>query len=200
MRWLDKKTRLGGEHLVGLYGVSCGRKFLSLDKVVVDQRVGCGCFVNPTFVKIFGKLTIGNNKLEFHKSGDVVVDAHNHGVSAVRIFGIIAKIGLTFFEAHAVFATVLHNFVADGGGNLREEKRETAYAVLRDVEHIALWHAVDEIGVQKLDEILLALHIAEPVVVGRAYIQNGGFCKRNCHFVEHEKNDKFLHLAIQRLI
>lgn len=107
---------------------------------------------------------------------------------------------MTFFETHAVVASILHDFVAYGRRNASEEQRQTTYAVLSDVEHIALGQAVDEIGVEKFGKILLALHIGEPVVVGGADVKERRFCKRNSHFVEYEKNDKFLHLAVERLI
>ena len=145
-------------------------------------------------------MTIGNHKFKFHKSGDIVVDAHNHRVSAVGVFRVIAKIGLAFFETHTVFASVLHDFVANGRWNLGEKQRQATHAVLRYVEHLALWHAVDEVGVQKFRQILLALHVREPVVVGRAYVQKCGFGKGYSHFVEYEKNDKFLNLAVKSLI
>ena len=139
---------------------------LSFYQVVVNERVRGRSLVHPAFVKILCELAVGDDEFEFHKGGDVVVDAHNDGIRSVRVFGIIAKIGLAFFEAHAVFASVLHDFVANGGGNFGEEQRQATYAVLRDAQHIALWHAVDEVGVQKFRQILLALHVRKPVVVG----------------------------------
>lgn len=69
-----------------------------------------------------------------------------------------------------------------------------------DVEHIALGQAVYEIGVEQFGKILLAFHIGEPVVVSRTDVEQSGFGKGNRHLVEHEKNDKFLHLAVERLI
>ena len=83
-------------------------------KIVVDNGIGGGRFVNPALVEIFGKLAVGNNEFQLHKGGDVVVDAHDHGVRAVRVFGIVAEIGLTFLETHAVVARILHDFVTNG--------------------------------------------------------------------------------------
>lgn len=169
-------------------------------QIIVNERICRRCLVNPTLVQIFCKLAVGNHEFQFHKGGYVVVDAHNHGVSAVGIFGIVAKIGLAFLETHTVVASVLHDFVANGRGNFGEEQRKATHPVLRDAQHIAFRHAVDEVGVQKFGQILLALHIRQPVVVGRAYVEDCRFGKGNRHFVEHEKNDKFLNLAVEGLI
>lgn len=83
-------------------------------QIVVDNGIGGGSLVNPALVEIFGKLAVGNNEFQLHKGGDVVVDAHDHGVRAVRVFGIVAEIGLTFLETHAVVARILHDFVTNG--------------------------------------------------------------------------------------
>lgn len=83
-------------------------------KIVVNYRIGGGRFVNPALVEIFGKLAVCDDEFEFHKGGDVVVDAHDHGVRAVRVFGIVAEIGLTFLETHAVVARILHDLVTNG--------------------------------------------------------------------------------------
>ena len=83
-------------------------------KIVVDDGIGCGSLVNPAFVEIFGKLAVGDNEFQLHKGGDVVVDAHDHGVRSVRVLGIVAEIGLTFLETHAVVASVLHDLVTNG--------------------------------------------------------------------------------------
>ena len=170
------------------------------EQIVVNDRIRCRGFVNPTFVEVFSKLAVGDDKFEFHKSGDVVVDTHNHRVGAVCIFGIIAKIRLAFFETHAVFTGVLHDFVTDRRRNTGEEQRKATYAVLGDVEHFALGQTIDEVCVKKFGKILLAFHIRKPIVVRRADVQKGGFGKGNRHFVEYEKNNKFLNLAIKRLI
>lgn len=75
----------------GIFEISSPKQSL-FNQIVVNKRVSGGRLVNPVFVEIFGMLTVGNHKFDFHKRGDVVVDTHNHGVGAVCIFGIIAKI------------------------------------------------------------------------------------------------------------
>ena len=145
-------------------------------------------------------MAICDDEFELHNRGDVVVDAHNHGVGAVCVFGVVAKICLALFEAHTVFSCVLHDIFTNGCRDSRDEERKTTDAVLRDVEHIALWHAVDEIGFNQFRKILFAFHIGEPSVVRRAYVEKRCLGERNGHFVKHEKNNKFLHLAIKRSI
>lgn len=54
-------------------------------QIVVDNGISGGRFVNPALVEIFGKLAVGDNEFELHKGGDVVVDAHDHGVRAVGV-------------------------------------------------------------------------------------------------------------------
>lgn len=83
-------------------------------QIVVNYRIRGGSLVNPTLVEIFCELTVCDDEFEFHKGGDVVVDAHDYGVRAVRVFGIVAEIGLTFLETHAVVARILHDLVTNG--------------------------------------------------------------------------------------
>ncbi len=54
-------------------------------QIVVDNGIGGGRFVNPALVEIFCELAVCDDEFEFHKGGDVVVDAHNHGVCPVGV-------------------------------------------------------------------------------------------------------------------
>ena len=142
-------------------------------------------------------MTVRDDEFELEDRARVVVDAHDNRIGAVRVFGIVAEVGLTLLEAHAILSCVLHDLVADGRGDAGEEEGETTDAVLRDVEHISLGQAVEKIGLEKFGEILLALHIGEPVIVGRADVKKRRLREGDGHLVEYEKNHKFLHLAVE---
>ena len=55
------------------------------EQIVVNYRISGGRLVNPTLVEILCELAVCDDEFEFHKGGDVVVDAHNHGVRSVGI-------------------------------------------------------------------------------------------------------------------
>ena len=163
----------------------------------MDERVGLRGFVHPAFVEIFCKLTVCHHEFQLHERGDVAVDLHDDRVRPVRILGIVAEVGLTLLVAHSVLARVGVDVVAYGRRYAREKERQTPDAVLRDVDVFALGHAVKEIGVEKLAEVLLAVHVGQPIVFGRADIQQCRFGKRNRHFVKDKKYYQLLDLAVQ---
>ncbi len=166
----------------------------------MNEGEGGGRLVNPRLVKIFGLLTVGDDEFELEDRARVVVYAHDNRISAVCVFGIVAEVGLTLLKAHAVFSRVLHDFVTDGRRNAREKEGETTDAVLSDVEHIPFGQAVEQVGLKEFGEILLALHISEPRIVGRADIKKRRLGEGDGHLVEYEKNHKFLHLAVESAI
>ena len=78
--------------------------------------------VNPRLVKIFCFLTVRDDEFELEDRARVVVDAHDNRIGAVRVFGIVAEVGLTLLEAHAILPCILHDLVADGRGDAGEEE------------------------------------------------------------------------------
>ena len=42
----------------------------------MDEGIGLGCFVNPALIQEFGKLAVGDNEFQFHKSCVFTVDFH----------------------------------------------------------------------------------------------------------------------------